>query len=299
VYPRIVNAHHKGVRVQFLDINLITLSLIMDAKAKRLRTEDEYYNKLEKNAYPYLPSFHEASSYVEYLWRAMRMLDKNAHWRVLRSHHPPFNLRGDKDGIMLWTVKVDGMTFFDLLKQHNVKVWIASHDHAGMLLAFPLEKVDLLKEHFKPPKKNKKKRECIYLDPDDIEEKEADLETKCTDDTLNYNFQDDFSNGNKGYLWTFVVGNSGRELENIDSNQTRAAFVYGYSAFGGCNFTFKKKGLRAQFFKNDEGDLEVLSNVELTHKVHKHYKVFNNQIKKKIKVSDDDRKHYFKNKFKK
>jgi len=67
----------------------------------------------------------------------------------------------------------------------------------------------------------------------------------------------------------------------------------------GAILLLKKKGLRAQFFKNDEGDLEVLSNVELTHKVHKHYKVFNNQIKKKIKVSDDDRKHYFKNKFKK
>jgi len=169
------------------------------------------------------------------------MLDKNAHWRVIRSHHPAFNMRGDIDGVMLWSVKVDGMTFFDLIKEYNVKVWIASHDHAGMLLAFPLEKVDLLKENFKPPKKDKKKRKCVYIDPDDVGDTEADLETKCTEDTLNYKLQDDFSNGNVGYLWTFVVGNSGRELENIDSNQTRAAFVYGYSAFGGCNFTFKKK----------------------------------------------------------
>jgi len=42
----------------------------------------------------------------------------------------------------------------------------------------------------------------------------------------------------------------------------------------------KKNSLTAQFFKNEDNTLEVLTNVELTHKVHKHYKAFNNQNKK-------------------
>jgi len=284
LFPRFTEERTStGLVIQFLDINLIPVTLALDPKAG-IRNEEQYniYRKNEYGGYPFVPSYTDCVNYIKYLWQAMGLFNNDAHWRIIRSHHPPFNMRLDGEGVVLWSAKYNGKTFFDLLKEKKVKIWMASHEHNGILLAYPFEKFNLLKNKFSPTKT--KGTKCIYYDSIEFENNEKTTQDRdCANTVVRYELEDDFNSSAYGYLWTFIIGNSGREIDQLNDYLTRSFFVYGSSEYGGAFFKFHKNRFEMEFFQNSNGTNYVAATVQISHQEGKRvYNLIDRRVEERL-----------------
>ena len=294
LFPRLKRITKNGLRIEFLDLNTHILSLIMDGQKGALRKQQDYVNFAQKvlNTSK-IPSHREALNYLKYTFRAIRMFSPRAHWRVIRSHHPPMNIEGGfNEQSQYWTVKYRGKSLFDLLKEKNVKIWLASHHHSGHVMAFPFNQFHNLTKKKFTPKENQVKANCIYHSPAAYapNAKTSKVNTKCPASAPHYKLQDNFKSNKSGYLWILVAGNSGRGLDEMEgSNNTRASLIWGRAVpnhYGALNIKFTKKKFKATFFEAEklEKSKDVAYITVRNVKNNKHsYHVINNEVTSKLK----------------
>jgi len=294
MYPRLKRVRKNGVRIEFLDLNTHILSLLLDGEKGTIRKEPEYKKFAQKvlNTSKIM-AYRDALNYLKYTFRAIRKFSRKAHWRVIRSHHPPMNIEGGfNEQSQYWTVKYRGKSLFDLLKEHRVKLWLASHHHSGHVMVFPFNQFhNLTKKKFTASKEHVKNH-CVYHSPSAYTSnaKTSKVKTGCPPKAPHYKLQDNFNSSKSGYLWIFVTGNSGRELDEMEgSHNTRASLIWGRAVphqYGAMNINFSARKFRASFI---EADKSGKANTVATFKVRntgrgKHgYNFVNHEVTSKLK----------------
>jgi hypothetical protein len=132
-----------------------------------------------------------------------------------------------------WNVKYEGKTLFDVMKEKKVKIYLASHHHSGHVVAFPYNSFESLKtKKFQEDKSKGVHGNCVFHPPSSFQNdaKEFNLSNTCPVKPLQYNLADNFKSNKDGYLWIFVSGNSGRELDVMeDSKKSRGSLIWGRS----------------------------------------------------------------------
>ncbi|MFM7851735.1 MAG: hypothetical protein ACKO96_07385, partial [Flammeovirgaceae bacterium] len=81
----------------------------------------------------------------------------------------------------------------------------------------------------------------------------------CPEKAPHFTFHENFDSNKSGYLWIFVAGNSGRELDEMEgANKSRSSLVWGRAVpnqYGGVNFRFNRNKFEATFFEvNGKGN---------------------------------------------
>ena len=292
LYPRLLKVKKNGVRIQFLDLNTHIFSLLMDGVKGAVRTPKQYLKFAKKLNASKIPPYKVALNYLKYSFRAIRMFSPRAHWRVIRSHHPPMNIQGSfNEQTQYWTVKYRGKSLFDLLKENNVKVWLASHHHSAHVMAFPFNHFSNLTKKKFTAAKNHIKANCIYHSPSVFTSnaKTSKVNTKCPASAPHYKLQDNFRSNKSGYLWILVAGNSGREIRQMEaSTKTRATLIWGRAVpknYGAMNIIFSRNTIRATFFEAAKsGRAKDVARFTFRNvKKSRHYKVIDNEVTSKLK----------------
>jgi len=294
LYPRLKRVRKNGLRIEFLDLNTHILSLLMDGAKGAIRKEAEYKKFAQKvlNTSKIM-AYRDALNYLKYTFRAIRKFSRKAHWRVIRSHHPPMNIEGGfNEQSHFWTVRYRGKTLFDLLREKRVKVWMASHHHSGHVMVFPYNQIhNLNKKKFTPHKKHIKNH-CIYHLPSAFTSnaKTSKVHTGCPSKAPHYKLHDNFNSNKSGYLWIFVTGNSGRELDEMEgSSNTRATLIWGRAVphhYGAVNINFSRRKLRATFIEADKSgksNTVATFNIRNTGRGRQAYNFINHDVSSKLK----------------
>jgi hypothetical protein len=260
LYPRFKRFRKNGVRIEFLDLNTHIFGLLLDGAKGVIRKEPEYKKFAQKVLnQSKIMAYRDALNYLKYTHRAIRKFSSKAHWRVIRSHHPPMNIEGGfNEQSQIWTVKYRGKSIMDLLREKKVKLWLASHHHSGHVMVFPFNQFhNLTKKKFSALKTHVKNH-CIYHSPSAFTKnaKTSKYHTGCPSKAPHYKLQDNFNSNKSGYLWIFVTGNSGRELDEMEgSHNTRASLIWGRAVphhYGAMNINFSARKFKASFIEADK-----------------------------------------------
>jgi hypothetical protein len=294
LHPRFISVRRNGLRIQFLDINTVILAALMDGGKGKVRSEKEYNDFCTKalSISKILP-YKQALAYAKFTYKAMSKFSTRSHWRVIRSHHPPMNVEGGfADQDHFWSVKFQGTTFFKLMKQKKIKLWLASHHHSGHVMAYPYKKFDALKDKFNSKAMKAEKANCIYHQPKALHQnlkKQSTIKTSCPKKALNYNIKDNFNSRKGGYLWIIVTGNGGRELDDMEgSAKARSVLIWGRAVpnqYGAANLRFSKNNLKTTFFEvNQKGKSEDVAHFNFRNvKKATNYHLIDQEIVAKLK----------------
>jgi hypothetical protein len=135
--------------------------------------------------------------------------------KVLRAHHPPFNLEGDFNGMFQYKSST-GMTFLEACSDAGVHLYLASHHHSSQIWSYEYAKSKAL-----IGKLAKGKAEFAGADAYNCFPKDCKAYTLSTGITLK----------TPKYLVVLLIGNSGRFFDPI----TPATNSYGNFLFGRAN----------------------------------------------------------------
>jgi hypothetical protein len=256
--PKISQYIKNGLKIQFIDFD----SMILQCSYSR--TEEQYKNCIKIQGLDKLTAFHSFQQSQIYMVRTMtafKLMDQNADWRIIRIHHPIFNLQG-KDTYQLWhddfihQGKNYG-TLFDAIKKANFHFILASHSHLANILAFPYKRgVNYLQQNFDLEEPKVVESGCFdkfnyYINNQEIDENY----NMCLDSPKNYTWS--INKNLPEYLWQFNMGNTGKKFDTLFEDQkTRGVLIWGranyvndYEAFGGFYFNFTKDEVNVKYIE--------------------------------------------------
>ena len=264
LYPRITQSIYNGVRLLFLDTNsqIFSCALQPNQTAYDTCTNKNGYNIY----YAAYPTFSQASLYVLRFINALKNLDPQANWRIIRGHHAYFTIDGGNDMVQFLNApfiynNTNYGVVIDLIKAANIHFHIASHMHLAYLLAFPYQN-DLLKSNLflKPRNKSIIVSGCFdamnYFQNCTADTSLTQVNnTNCSGAQGNYNLY--INAKSPEYFIQFTAGNSGRNFDQLqDDSQTRGALLWGRSMqiqglnnFGGYYIVFTNSSANLQYFE--------------------------------------------------
>ena len=154
----------------------------------------------------------------------------------------------------IWRVKVDkDDTFMDLGHKANIAIVMSSHHHSAQFMAFKY-KADPKTNYEKIPKSEKvedliKAKMQINQSAPPVNKcyfnnKIGAKIDPCNGTTpLAKTISINVDPTKPKYMWTFVIGNSGRRIDPIwDDRFMPASLLWARNEFGGANFVFKTNG---------------------------------------------------------
>jgi len=256
--PKISQYIKNGLKIQFIDFDSMVL------QCSYSRTEEQYKNCIKIQGLDKLTAFHSFRQSQIYMVRTMtafKLMDQKADWRIIRIHHPIFNLQG-KDTYQLWhddfihQGKNYG-TLFDAIKKANFHFILASHSHLDNILAFPYKGgVNYLQKNFDLEEPKVVESGCFdkfnyYINNQEIDENY----NLCSDSPKNYTWS--MNKNLPEYLWQFNMGNTGKKFDTLYEDQkTRGVLIWGranyvneYEAFGGFYFNFTKDEVNVKYIE--------------------------------------------------
>ncbi len=274
-WPSIQIVKKGDLRIEFLDYNPYPMYCYIMA-GQGSDKQDKYNNcYYKKKAYGIFPDFDQSKRYTEAFIQAVRSLTKEADWRVLRSHIPIFNVEGTfSESLQFWSLPTyvgttsTDTTIMDLLKEANINLLLASHNHFGQIQIFPWNKVKQLKDVSFPNGGYDLGDRKATMDVDGTECVETSRElcqnkcyfndkyfggyTESFDCDSEKKLEIKYNNKEATNLLMFVVGFSGRTPDPIQNDQkTAATIVFDIGlpeSFGGVMLEFDKDEIEAEFF---------------------------------------------------
>jgi hypothetical protein len=186
----------------------------------------------------------------EYLTQFVYLLiklrdDKDVNWRVLRLHHPLFNVEGNDEHLsFFWSYQLKsgdtnndfgvGKSLLELMKEARISFVISGHHHSSHVFGYPYEYT--FKEYLRYCDDNgsKNKFGCVanmgILENNKDEFKSFDLDKKsCNDEFNNYkNIVYEFDGAVPNTLFNFVSGNGKDRTGKLDNDKkTPGALLWG------------------------------------------------------------------------
>jgi hypothetical protein len=182
---------------------------------------------------------------------------------------------------VFWKFKLDngnkdnyGKTLFQIMKEKNVNIYLASHHHSAHVLAFNYN-LDTPLDQFVKQDQVLVSNGCFGT---------CDANSPFTQEFFT---KKDAKGTNKAeqWLYIFVIGNSGRFLDPLETDQrTRGVLLWGRGnngsenlcsdpstfnkKFGGANFSFNKDSVKVNFFEvGKASDTKVdIANITISNK---------------------------------
>jgi len=142
--------------------------------------------------------------------------------KVLRAHHPPFNLEGDFTGMWQYRSKnkaFEGKTFIEACKIAGVHLYLASHHHSAQAWSFPYCEVDHLVKNigvtgYPNIQKYEKMGQVQNCFPQDCKA------VNTVDATMNLNAP--------SHMYIALIGNSGRYFDPITpAGNSKGTLIFG------------------------------------------------------------------------
>ena len=130
------------VDVTFLDINLLPVNCYLGTK---LVPPVEYSNCSAVKSYPTFPTDKQAKELTDKFIQALKdMANEKTAWRVLRLHHPFFNVEGSFQNMEnVWKIKISGEdSILTLAQKAKIGIVLASHHHSAQLMGIPYKSAD-------------------------------------------------------------------------------------------------------------------------------------------------------------
>jgi hypothetical protein len=294
-WPSIQIKQKNGIRIEFLDFNMYpSYCYLLYGKDKY---NDCYYIK---SLYGIYPKFDEAELYTQRLIQAINTFSTKANWRVVRMHNSIFNVEGTpSEQSQFFAARVDsqGNTLLDLMKNAKVNIVLASHNHFAEVSIFPWQQLSALKERYSNnPFFLLGQKAVLNVDGTPCNLIDNVCQNTCYfNDKFLYGWTENYDCSGKNLnikinpqdpqnLIVFIVGMSGRKIENIQSDQKTAAAVLFDSGipnkFGGLSLNFYDKYFNGSYFSNGESILDIQSTYVESGK--DRYEILNNYVRQKI-----------------
>jgi hypothetical protein len=243
LYPKIVQSRDSSVKVQFLDVNSFFFSCGV------LQNATAYYAcTTALNTYKYYaayPTFEQANLYVYRFIVALQNLDPRANWRITRGHHAMFTIDNADMKDFLYTPFIYNQTNYgyiiDYIKAANIHFHIASHMHAGYLLAFPLYNNILKNSVYTKGSRQVISTGCYdagsYFFNQTVTNSTSQVNT--TQCLSGQTIQFSINSQTPEYFVQFTAGSSGRAFDPmVADSQTIGDLIWGRSMFTNSNPNF-------------------------------------------------------------
>ncbi len=262
VHPRFITMNFKQFKVRMLDFNS---GLLQCAGEK---TPAAYNNCTYKNFNPSAPTFENSQAYYKKVYKTVKLNftakdKKEITWNVIRAHHPPANPE-DKDEDFYFakveakytkdTTSEKHLSLFEQMGRSNIHIFLGSHVHNAQVLLIHYN-TELRK--LKAPSKTDPIYWGCFEAPEDFKAN-ADHKPNCSSNTFkrNLNFTD---SSESNILYIFIVGNSGRHLDQLRSGtSTNGYLIWSRAVQSGQSFNygfatanFKKERVLINFHELD------------------------------------------------
>ena len=269
-FPVMQTRINDDTRVEFLDLNILNIYCYLFDNPQR--TEEKYNNCFFKHSqYGIFPSFSNSETYTKRFILAINSFTPISNWRVIRLHHPIFNIAGfPGEQSFLWREKIDsnGNTLLDLIKLNNVNIILAGHTHNSQILSFPWSQLSHTKDVYsklQPPITIGLNGKVVDLNlvtcPDSgcINRPKCYFNNKLLGNNTENTSCDEkskmvFPHNNKtpSNLIVVVVGNGKIEDALENDQKSSAALLWARAiTIGGSQLTFEKDKLKVQNFEGN------------------------------------------------
>jgi len=235
------------VTVQTLDINASIIGCLQNSFLADGDPKESDYNDCVATA-NMATTFSEsdALAYYDKIVLGIKKFTTNATWRVVRCHQPPFNIEGpDQKPFLKYKRSGSTKTLVDLMNDYGVEMIIASHHHSSQVLAY----------------ERTQKWKFLKGAASAVTGTAIDLGASTLPMTGN-------GTPKHNYMYTFVIGNSGRFLDPIQPDEKTVAtllWAKGNSVtdekmckntnastkYGGANFEFASTSVTVTFFEDN------------------------------------------------
>jgi len=250
--PRITQSEINGIKVQFLDFNsqLLWCGVYQDQPTYSACVATQNFSV-------YYEAYHNFTQANLYFYRfiiALQNLDQNANWRIMRSHHPLFNIGNeDKTGVWAMNFMYNGQNYgklIDYIYKANIHFFIGSHYHVAYVLGLPYYDLILKNANFSLPVNPNTITTGCYDNFGMLNNSAYTVNTTCPTTQMNYTIQ--VNSKNPENYWEIVVGTSGKSQDPlVDDSQTRGVEIWGRGNgnFGGYIMDFSSSTCFVTYFE--------------------------------------------------
>jgi hypothetical protein len=275
---RLQTVPDKDGTIYYLDFNSAVFEAVNGLSGSDATILTKIKTYLETNTYWNTKGISEQGvlDTVEGIFQALNNMpdDKTGKntYRVLRAHHPPFNLEGDYVGMFSYKSKTGGKTFIQACKAAKVHLYLASHHHSAQLWSFDYAGADTLPTIVKgsDTKPKKEVQTGSYTCWNTKDKAKCDAYTLDTKGSLT----------SPKTLYVALIGNSGRYFDPItDANISYGNFLFGRASnpegagalkisqaknkYGGAILTIDSGAFKVEIYES--GSTTAVATLKVTH----------------------------------